>query len=94
MQHPIIPSGSLEVDVMAYPNWAKPTRWLPVEIGCLARILPLGGPVWMNELVLVIEIMKDCGSTQLYKVYGRHGEAVFPYYALDVQSTCGGGNKR
>lgn len=40
----------------------------------------------MNELVIVIEAVPTIGAVQLYRVFGRHGETIFPYYVLDVQS--------
>lgn len=86
MRHPVIPSGSLNNGELISPSWARPTKWLPLAVGSLARVLPLGGPTWMNELVIILEIVKGDVSTPLYRVYGRHGEAVFPYYSLDIQS--------
>lgn len=84
----IIPSGSLETsgwDVKV-PAWAQPTNWMPIDVGCLAKVLPLGGPIWMNELVIVLEIIEGDQTTKTCRVAGRMGEAIFPYYALDIQS--------
>ena len=84
----IIPSGSLESSGwdIKVPDWAQPTTWIPIDVGCLAKVLPLGGPVWMNELVIVLEVIESEQSTRTYRVAGRLGEAMFPYHALDVQS--------
>lgn len=83
----IIPSGSLQTSgwEISTPDWAKPTIWLPVDVGCLAKVLPLGGPTWMNELVIVLQEIDDIPKKS-YRVAGRFGETVLPYYALDVQS--------
>jgi hypothetical protein len=84
----IIPSGSLESSGwdIKIPDWARPTTRIPIDVGCLAKVLPLGGPTWMNELVIVLEIIESGQSRKTYRVAGRLGEATFPYYALDVQS--------
>ncbi|NBP03151.1 MAG: hypothetical protein EBU90_24205 [Proteobacteria bacterium] len=81
----IIPSSSLGEWKVETPSWAQPTVWLPVEVGCLARVLPIGGPIWMNELVVVLEEMKVNGTKFAYRVAGRLGETTLPYYALDIQ---------
>ena len=82
----IIPSGSLHTRgwEVSTPSWAKPTIWLPINVGCLAKVLPLGGPTWMNELVIVLQEIDDVPKKS-YRVVGRFGETVLPYYALDVQ---------
>jgi len=86
MKSAVIPSGSLNFGDVTLPHWAKPTIYLPIDVGCLAKVLPLGGSLWMNELVVVLEVIEQQKSVQLYKVFGRFGEAIFPHYALDVQS--------
>lgn len=40
----------------------------------------------MNELVIVLEVIEQHKSAQLYRVFGKYGEATFPHYALDVQA--------
>lgn len=86
MKSTVISSGSLSFGDVTLPHWAKPTVYLPIDIGCLAKVLPLGGSLWMNELVIVLEIVDRHRSAQMYKVFGRYGEAMFPHYALDVQA--------
>lgn len=82
----IIPSGSLGKDDFTIPDWAKPTEWWGVEIGCLARVLPLGGEEWRGELVIVLAQIDEKDSLKpTYKVVGKKGVNVFPYYALSVE---------
>ena len=81
----LIPSSSLHEWSVKIPTWAQPTVWLPVETGCLARVLPIGGPLWMNELVVVLEEVNFSGTKSAYRVAGRLGETILPYYALDIQ---------
>lgn len=71
---------------VSIPEWAKPTKWMPIEKGCLAKILPIGGPTWMNELVVILEVIEVNNSKPVYRVIGRYGESIFPYYALDIQN--------
>lgn len=87
MRHPVIPSGSFGANTLPIPSWAKPTEWWGVEIGCLARVLPLGGPDWVNEIVLILG-EESQGTDELgprYRVIGRKGTIVLPYYALSVE---------
>lgn len=84
----LIPSSSLHEWKIEVPSWAQPTAWLPIESGCLARVLPIAGPLWMNELVMILEEIKIKDTKHSYKSYrvvGRRGETTLPYYALDVQ---------
>ncbi|NBV84648.1 hypothetical protein EBR57_11140 [bacterium] len=90
----LIPSGSLDDDEIDVPSWSRPTTWLPIEIGCLAKVLPLGGPIWMNELVVIIEAINYAGSKPSYKVMGRLGYTVLPYYALEIKSYPSGSQHR
>lgn len=39
----------------------------------------------MNELVVILEEIKQSNSKYSYRVAGRRGETTLPYYALDVQ---------
>lgn len=87
MQRPVIPSGSLNSDIVTFPQWNNTSKHFSGSIGSLAHVLPLGGPIWMNELVIVLEIIQDRGLVQMCRVHGRHGEAVFPYHALFIHST-------
>lgn len=86
MGYPIIPSGSFSNDLPT-PSWAQPTVWWGIEVGSLARVLPLGGPDWSGELVLILSEGvrggKDLGPR--YQVMGRKGTIVLPYYALSVE---------
>jgi len=81
----LIPSSSLHEWKVDVPSWAQPTVWLPIEVGCLARVLPIAGPLWMNELVVILEEVKIKDTKYSYRVAGRRGETTLPYYALDVQ---------
>lgn len=94
MNSAIISSGSLSQDDFGIPHWAKPTIFFPIDVGCLARVLPIGGPTWANELVIVLEVVES-GSNftaqqkkflNRYRVFGRLGETTLPQYALDVQT--------
>jgi len=40
----------------------------------------------MNELMIVLEIIEGNQTTKTFRVAGRMGEAIFPYYTLDIQS--------
>jgi len=84
----IFPSGSLESQgfSVTIPSWARPTIWMPIDIGCLARVLPTGGPLWMNELVIVLEIIENGQLEKTCLVMGRLGQTIFPFHVLDVQS--------
>lgn len=93
MVYSVIPSGSLDDKNVSAPNWTKPMRWTYIDVGCLAKVSPLGGSLWMNELVIVIEAVPTIGAVQLYRVFGRHGETIFPYYVLDVQSHQNGSDR-
>jgi hypothetical protein len=83
----VIPSGSLAADEVSTPTWAQPTVWWGVEIGGLARVLPLGGPEWVDELVVILREesrnAKELGPR--YVVAGRKGVTILPYYALSVE---------
>jgi hypothetical protein len=83
----IIPSGSLESSsIVGVPDWARPTAWWGIEIGCLARVLPLAGPEWCNELVIILhEEARSPRGAQQYRVIGRKGTIILPYYALSVE---------
>jgi len=43
MKSAVIPSGSLNFGDVTLPHWAKPTIYLPIDVGCLAKVLSLGG---------------------------------------------------
>lgn len=84
----IIPSGSLESSsIVEAPDWARPTVWWGIEIGCLARALPLAGPEWCNELVVILyeEPRAQGKMGPRYRVAGRKGTTILPYYALSVE---------
>lgn len=89
MWYAVIPSGSLAQDEVSVPDWAKPTVFWPVEVGCLARVLPLSGLDWGGELVLVLEEALPVGGklNPRYRVVGRLGTAVIPYFALQVEAS-------
>ena len=82
----LIPSGSLEDGEISIPSWARPTMWMPIEVGCLAKVLPLGGPLWMDELVVIVGVIDQHDMKPTYRVVGSKGYAVLPYYALEIKS--------
>lgn len=89
MNSAIISSGSLNQDAIGIPHWAKPTIFFPIDVGCLARVLPIGGPTWANELVIVLEVVETAQQKNFlnrYRVFGRLGETTLPQYALDAQT--------
>jgi len=89
MNSAIISSGSLNQDDFGVPHWAKPTIFFPIDVGCLARVLPIGGPTWANELVIVLEVVETVQQKKFlnrYRVFGRLGETTLPQYALDAQT--------
>jgi len=89
MNSAIISSGSLSQDDFGIPHWAKPTIFFPIDVGCLARVLPIGGPTWANELVIILEVLEAVQQKKFlnqYRVFGRLGETTLPQYALDIQS--------
>lgn len=89
MSRGIYASGSIgNLDV---PLWARKVGWVPTEIsvGSMAIILPIGGPVWMGEIVIVIGEVKTMGGVRMYRVMGRKGETLMMKYALDIVSEVG-----
>lgn len=83
----VIPSGSFDSNEMSVPSWAKPTVLWGIQVGCLARVLPLGGLMWSGELVVVLGEEPPGGARigPRYRVAGRKGITVLPYYALSVE---------
>ena len=85
----IYPSGSIgNLDI---PYWARGPLYKPIVIraGSMAIILPVGGPVWMGEIVVVIEEVATSGGVAMYRVMGRKGETLMMKYALDIVSDVG-----
>ncbi len=83
---PIIPSGSAGEQAISVPSWSRPIIWWGIEVGCLARVLPLGGPHWSGEIVLILseeEPKRKQGPR--FKVIGRKGTTILPYYALSIE---------
>ena len=58
--------------------------WWGIEVGCLARVSGIGGKEWKGELVIVLEevFCPVPGFGPKYKVLGKKGTIVLPYYAL------------
>jgi len=83
----VIPSGSLGLNETSVPVWAKPTVWWGIQVGCLARVLPLGGLEWSGEIVVVLGEEPSNGGRvgPRYRVSGRKGITVLPYYTLSVE---------
>lgn len=87
MWYAVIPSGSLDSSEVTSPTWAKPTVYWPIHNGCLARVLRLSGLDWGGELVMVLDRVPPEGSKvhPRYRVVGRLGTTVLPYYALHAE---------
>lgn len=64
------------------PDWAKPSIYVPIEIGCLARVLPYTGEEWSDEIVMVI--CKEESYVDHYRVMGSMGVIVLPAYTLQT----------
>lgn len=58
--------------------------WWGIEVGCLARVSAIGGREWKDELVVVLEevFCPPNGFGPRYRVLGKKGTIVLPYYAL------------
>lgn len=86
MGNGIYPSGSIaNLDI---PAWARGALYKPIVIrsGAMAVILPIGGPIWVDEIVVVLEEVATDGSVVMYRVWGRMGETLMMKYALDIIS--------
>ena len=60
-----------------------------LQVGCLCRVLPLGGPEWVGKLVLIIEVIEaGAGGRLIYRICDGVGfTTTLPYYALELISS-------
>ena len=61
-------------------------RLKKIAIGSLAVVMPLGGPMWLGEMVIILGVVGETvGGHEIYRVYGRSiGEGRLIGYSLDV----------
>ena len=61
-------------------------RLKQIGVGSLAIVMPLGGPDWCGEVVVILGVVGvTVGGHEVYRVYGRCiGEGRLIGYSLDV----------
>ena len=43
-----------------------------IGVGSLAIVMPLGGPEWLGEMVIILGVVGETvGGHEVYRVYGR-----------------------